>query len=237
MIYELEREYYKGPMDKLLELIEEKKLEITSIALAEVTADFLKHIEKLGNDEKMREYIADFLVVASKLILIKSKTLLPSIPLTEEEEADIQNFESRLRLYRELKRAEPNIKERWSERPQMMHREFLMSTGSLFFPPRKISIDNLQGAMTKIFGELQKIMRPVVLIKAEMLNLKEKIHEIFSRLTASPIAFKKLQEGKTKSEVVVLFLAVLHLIKDQLVNVSQDSHFSDIVVARAEKNE
>ncbi len=235
--YELKLESYKGPLEKLLELIEEKKMEITSVNIAEVTGDFLQYIEKLGTDEKTREYIADFLVVASKLILIKSKVLLPSLPLTEEEESDISNFESRLKLYQELKHAQPHIKDGWKEFPQMMHREFLMTMGALFYPPKRLTSEDLHNSVQKAFGELQKVIRPVAFIKAEMINLKEKINEVFSRLSELPMLFKNLHEGKTKGEVVVLFLAILHLIKDQLVDVTQEEHFSDITVAKTQKNQ
>jgi segregation and condensation protein A len=235
--YELKLESYKGPLEKLLELIEEKKMEITSVNIAEVTGDFLKYIEELGLDEKTREYIADFLVVASKLILIKSKVLLPTLPLTEEEELDISTFETRLKLYQELKHAQPHIREGWKEFPQMMHREFLMNMGALFYPPKRIAPSHLHESVQKVFGELQKVLRPVAFVKVEMINLKEKIHEIFSRLSESPMLFKHLHTGKTKGEIVVMFLAVLHLIKDQLVEVTQGEHFSDIAVAKAKKNQ
>jgi len=235
--YELKLETYKGPLEKLLELIEEKKMEITSVNIAEVTGDFLQYIEKLGADEKTREYIADFLVVASKLILIKSKILLPSLPLTEEEESDISNFEARLKLYQELKHAQPHIKDNWKESPQMMHREFLMTMGPLFYPPKRLVVDDLHRSIQKAFGELQKVLRPVGVIKAEIINLKEKINEVFSRLTDSPMLFKNLREGKTKGEVVVLFLAILHLIKDQLINVEQENHFADMTVAKTQKSQ
>ncbi len=236
-VYELKLESYKGPLEKLLELIEEKKMEITSVNIAEVTGDFLQYIETFGTDEKTREYIADFLVVASKLILIKSKVLLPSLPLTEEEESEISNFEARLKLYQELKHMQPYIKNNWKEFPQMMHREFLMTMGPLFYPPKHLTSEDLYNSIQKAFGELQKILRPVEIIKAEIINLKEKINEVFSRLTDSPMLFKNLREGKTKGEVVVLFLAILHLIKDQLIHVEQEKHFADMTVAKTQKSQ
>ncbi|MCL4400245.1 segregation/condensation protein A [Patescibacteria group bacterium] len=64
-----------------------------------------------------------------------------------------------------------------------------------------------------------------------MINLKKKIEEVFARLTENPINFKELHNGG-KKEVVVLFLAVLHLIKGQLIKVEQNGRFSDIIVAK-----
>ena len=104
MLYELKLETYQGPLDKLLELVEGKKLEITKISLADVTADFLNFLKKLESEGANHSLIADFLVVASKLILIKSKVLLPALTLSEEEESDIHDLEARLKIYAELSR-------------------------------------------------------------------------------------------------------------------------------------
>lgn len=236
MNYELSFDAYKGPLDKLLELIEEKKLEITTIALAEVTADFLKYIETL-EAEGRKDAVADFLVIASKLILIKSKTLLPSLPLSEEEELDIHSLEIRLKIYRELKRGQAHIKERWSTHPQMAEREFLMSTAVFFFPPSKMTLDDLRRAMRKVAGEMERIMRPVETVKAEIIHLKQKIQEIIERISDVPFSFSDMHKGKKRGEVIVLFMALLHLIKDQIVRADQSDHFSDIVVAKVQKTQ
>ena len=119
MSYELKFDYYEGPLDKLLNLVEEKKLEITAVNLAEVTADFIKYVETL-EAEGARGTIADFLIVASKLILIKSKVLLPGLELSEEEESDVRSLEFRLKLYKELKLAQARIKSGWSVPPPRM---------------------------------------------------------------------------------------------------------------------
>src|SRR5258706_15754469 len=107
MTYELKIEQYEGPLEKLLQLIEERKLAITEISLAAVTDDFLKYLETML--EVPPGVLADFIVVASRLVLIKSKSLLPELPLTEEEEEDIKDLEQRLLLYKRLKEAERHV--------------------------------------------------------------------------------------------------------------------------------
>ncbi len=142
MRYELTTEQYNGPLDKLLELIEEKKLEISRVSMAEVTADFLEYLETLKTQTEESEYphiLADFLVVASKLLLIKSKTLLPSLELSSEEEIDLRDFEARLKLYQELKHTQTYIKKDWNPIPFMFAREFLTSSEPIFYPPNLIS--------------------------------------------------------------------------------------------------
>ena len=84
MNYELKTEQFSGPIEKLWELIEEKKLEITELNLAEVTADFLNYLKTIEKVEP--KLLADFVVIASRLLLIKSKALLPNLELTVEEE-------------------------------------------------------------------------------------------------------------------------------------------------------
>src|SRR3989344_8157637 len=101
-MFEVKSEAFNGPMAKLLELIEEKQLEITRVNLATVTADFIKYIESLG-EAVMPDILSDFIVVASRLLLIKSKVLLPNLELTQDEEGDILDLEHRLRIYREYK--------------------------------------------------------------------------------------------------------------------------------------
>lgn len=236
MHYELEFDYYKGPLDTLLELIEGKKMEITAVNLAEVTTDFLKYVETLEAQGR-RDTIADFLVVASKLILIKSKVLLPALPLSEDEESDIKNLEARLKLYQELKQAQMLIKEQWSVYPQMAEREFLMSMDTFFFPPAALSHDALRQAIGRVSGELEKILRPVAVVKSEIIHLKHKIQEIIDRISDVPFSFKDMHKGRGRGEVVVMFLAILHLIKDQIIDVAQERHFDDMIVAKAAKKQ
>lgn len=233
--YELSLETYKGPIETLLDLIVEKKMEITLVSLAEVTGDFLNYVTALEGDPRYRTFVADFLVIASKLIFIKSKTLLPSLVLTEDEEADIQNLESRLKLYKELKDAEKHIETLWHDFPQMGSREFLMSSERMFFPPEKTTLLSLKESMAKIYGELERLYAPVATIEREIVNLKQKIQEVLARITTEPTAFGEFKKSASRAEIVVLFLAVLHLVRDQMLSVDQDKHFSEIFVAKKPK--
>lgn len=232
MAYELRTSEYKGPLDKLLELVEEKKLEITTVSLAEVTNDFLEYLKKIESEQRDHDLIADFLMIASRLVLIKSKVLLPTLTLSEEEEVDIKNLEARLKLYQELKQTQAHIREGWHAAPLMRSREFMMASGAIFYPASNGAPDTMHASVAKLVGELQKILRPIAFVKREIVNLKEKIQDIFKRLTEVPLSFSKLRQNGSREEVVVLFLAILHLIKDQLVSVEQDDRFGDILIAK-----
>ncbi len=245
MPFELKLENYQGPMDVLLGLIEEKKMEVTQVSLAGVTADFLAHLEKIkvgvssealakedGIAINYSQLLADFLVVASKLLLIKSKALLPTLELTPDEETEIRDFEARVKLYQELKKSQQYMKKGWSAMPQMFAREFLASSEIAFYPPKDITPETLHRALSGIVEQFQKIIRPTTTIRRDIINLKEKIEEIISRLIEKPIMFSKLHGGKAKGELVALFLAILHLVKQQIIDVSQNEHFGEITVAK-----
>jgi segregation and condensation protein A len=238
--YELNTTRYQGPIETLVTLIEEKQLPILELSLAEVTADFLSYVEKLEakareeGDGAFAELLADFLLVASRLILIKSKALIPSLVLTGEEEEDIRDLEARVRLYKELKGIQPLIREHWADMPQLLTREFLLSEEAVFYPPPKLVFEDLHAAAGRLAGELARIARPIEKVKGTIIHLKEKIEEIFERVKTRAFSFGELTKSRSRGEAVVLFLAMLHLIKSQLVRVTQTAHFSDINIAKRE---
>ncbi len=246
--YELNFEYFKGPLDKLLSLIEEKRLEVSRVSIAEVTNDFLSYLDQFklaleeGAAEDMPLYnappelLADFLVVASRLLLIKSKSLLPSLTLSPEEEGEIRDLEHRLKLYQELKKTQEHVKAKWSETPQMFAREFMGTHEPLFYPPSAVGAAALHASAMKLVGTLEQLFKPKATVKNQIVNLRAKIQEIASRLiTGAPTTFSNLHGGKgSRGEIVVLFLAVLHLIRQQLADVEQSGHFGEITIAKSE---
>ena len=97
MNYHFQLEKFEGPLDILLNLIEKEKLSITEVSLAQIADQFLAYID--GNENINLEQLSGFLSVATRLILIKSRALLPILTFTEEEEESIQDLEEHLRLY------------------------------------------------------------------------------------------------------------------------------------------
>jgi segregation and condensation protein A len=237
MEYDLRLENYEGPIDKLLELVEEKKLEITQISLAKVTADFLEFLKKIEAENKEPALISDFLVIASKLILIKSKAILPDLKLTEEEEADIKDLENRLKIYQEFKEAKDLLKKNWSILPQMISREYLKGLGSVFYPPQNFNLNELKESLDKLLSDLEKILQPTQTIKTEIISLKAKIEEVMKRLKEKPLTLRSLHNQGSRRDLIVLFLAILHLVKEQLVRVEQNRHFEEIKIAKLAEND
>lgn len=231
MNYELKLEQFSGPIEKLLELIEEKKMEITQLSLAQVTADFLAYLPTL--EQAAPGLLADFLVVASRLLLIKSKALLPELVLAEEEELEIKDLERRLKIYQEFKNARIYIKNLWQEQPVIFSREFLAASGFNFYPPKNLKPTDLKTALEGIIKELQKFIYETKEFKLEVINLAEKMKEFLKRFkTASKISFHKITAAQSKNELITYFLVILHLIKDHLVRVQQNKHFSEITIEK-----
>ena len=231
--YEIKLDKFSGPLEKLLELIEEKQMEITLINLAEITNDFLKYLQTLTEKTTHPNIIADFVVIASRLLLIKSKALLPSLELTTEEEKDIEDLELRLKTYKEFKDASLKFKKLWDTKNRSLSRELLSDLPVIFYPPPHLSIKNLKDVVMNITAKLQILIPEKKTIKKLVFSLKEKTEELLSR-------FQKHKENnfnnmvqstsKSKLELIVFFLAILHLIRDRFITSTQENQFSDIII-------
>ncbi len=246
-MYELKSIQFSGPLEKLLELIETKHLEVTRLSLAEVTEDFLQYIRKLGEGTLSAE-IADFLVVAARLLLIKSKVLLPELTLTEEEESDIRDLEARLAIYREFAArsssrnaaegpASRALIERWGQSVSHGRPLFYgIKEGSVFYPDPQITVRNLTSALEQSLATLQEFTPHVSEIKGTIISLQEKISEFLNRFReVMEHSFRGLVKDRPRGEIVVMFLALLHLLKEQSVSVMQEDQFSDIIVRKTHK--
>jgi len=235
MSYEYKNQKFQGPLEKLLEIIEAKKLPVSEISLAEVTDDFLKYLEQA---EKIDfTMLADFISVASKLILIKSKSLLPDLTLNEEEEADIKDLERRLALYQEFKAAKKNFETLWLSKNVSHARQYLGSLEmvKVFYPGERVTNDSLVGALARISDAVRKLSEETKTIREKIISLEEKIKEVVARVKeAGETSLGRLSEAKTKSEIIVIFLAILHLAREQLVRLEQGDNFSDIMIRKNE---
>lgn len=249
MPYELKLEKFSGPMDKLLELIEERKFDISELSLAQVTDDFLKYLKTLidadegapidADDAAGRlRLVADFIAIASRLILIKSKLILPDLTLTGEEEADIKDLERRLRLYAELKPMMKNIARLWSGKKASFSRPYFLYTGAamgVFYPGENLELQAMVAELAKLFESIKRLELETETIKDKIITIEEKIKEIMERLRSGKEAkFTHLAGTKTKQEIIAIFLAILHLAREQIIFLEQTERFSDILIRKSE---
>ncbi|MBI5732135.1 MAG: segregation/condensation protein A [Candidatus Magasanikbacteria bacterium] len=234
-MYQIATSQFSGPIGKLLELIEEKKLDITEFNLAQVTGDFLNYLAKAESIHP--RLLADFIVIASRLILIKSKVLLPGVELGAEEEKEIKDLEERLRFYQSFKPAIKNIKNLWEGSTFCFSRPFLLGRPVFFYPAKNIDTAGLRAAINGIFESLEYLEKETQTISSTLIRLEDKIQEILaviresqSRAKKSSFGFQELKKEKPREEIIVMFLALLQLIHEQLVKVEQKKQFSDIII-------
>lgn len=230
-MYKLKLENFEGPLDLLVQLIESADLDITQVALAEVADQFMGYLEQI--EEKKPEILADFLVIASKLLLIKSKILLPSLQVDPEDGLD--DLEKQLKIYKEFHEASKVIEQILAEKKVLFSRKKVpMDIEVIFNPPKKL--DKLK--LKRIFLEILKEIEPVIKIPKKSLlravSIKEKIENIRTRILKEVnINFADLiKESKNKTDVVVTFLGILELVKQRTVVVKQDDKFGEISVTR-----
>jgi segregation and condensation protein A len=230
--YELEIGEFRGPLDKLLELIDEKKLEITRLNLAQVTADFIEYLRTL--EEVEHRELADFVVIAAKLVLLKSHALLPDIELSEEEEKDIADLEKRLKLYKEFRQVEKNILELWGKH-RTVARPFFATVPHGFYLTEEISPKKLHWHLGQLVQATEELVH-LETKRTEIINLEDKITELLQRVKSLiQTNFAKLKGQGGKSETVVLFLALLYLLRDNKINIAQENIFGDITISDANR--
>ncbi len=225
---EIQQEKFSGPLDVLLSLIEERKMEITEISLAQVTDAFLNYVGDLKQSSP--DILADFLVIAAKLILIKSKSLLPTLELSPEEEIEIKDLTERLEIYRLFKNASQFIKENFTQQ-QMFAREFLVNQSPIFYPPENCTPQMLYNSFVKIWQEFSSLGETTIEKIKKVIKIEEKIKNILKILTERTSSeFNQLVSVKEKIEAIVTFLAVLQMFKEQLIIIDQQENFGEIKI-------
>lgn len=237
--YQVRTSVFEGPMELLLSLIEKRKLFINEISIAEVTDDYLTHVK--GLTELPITQIANFIIVAATLILIKSRSLLPEITLSEEEETSIGDLEKRLSLYQVIRDISSKIKDELSG-PTIWERPFSRNKQVVFSPDPSFTVINIHQSIKSVIANLpQKEIIPSIAVK-KVISIEEMIESITKRMENElSLSFKKLsghsdskRDREQKVYVIVGFLALLELVKQGLVMVQQSRHFEDIDIKAME---
>ncbi len=224
---------FEGPLDLLLQLIEQQKLEITKVALAEVTEQYIQILNQSAQEKIKTEELADFLVVAARLLLIKSKALLPFLQWDEDDETE--ELTNQLKIYKEYLEASKVIQSLISKKHYSFSRQKLLTTQAIgFAPPPKLTQDKLAGTFRDIISGLNPFLNLPVEVVKKTINIQEKIAQIRQRIfaQASTKFSEILREAKNKTEIIVSFLAILELIKQKTITVQQTKNFEDIEIKR-----
>ncbi len=238
--YKVKAGSFEGPLELLLSLIEEKRLFVNEISLAEVTNDYVSYIKSLSG-VATDKHIADvsyFILVAATLILIKSKSLLPNLSLTEDEEEKISDLENRLKLYKIIKNASIDINNNFGMKIIFMPNERIWNE-PLFSPDPLITIGNISSSMADILNHIPKKIEklPEVEVK-KIINIDEVINSLTDRIQgAINLSFKEFIETsgaenkeEAKIHVIISFLAMLELVREGIIDVIQNTSFGDISI-------
>lgn len=232
---QIKLQQFEGPLDLLLQMIEDQKLDITEVSLANIADQFVEHIK--NRPEIDPEEMADFLVVAARLLLIKSKTLLPYL-VRDDEEDEILDFENQLKIYKDFLDASKKIEEILLEKRFMFGREFnkKLLTGEVFFyPPKNINKNILQQAYSELVGRLkaEEQLEEDTITKAMSIEEKmSKIQTLLNKLNNFDFG-KLLDKQANKIDVIVSFLAMLELMKQRNIDVRQKRLFANITILKA----
>ena len=231
--YRIELPIFDGPLDLLLHLIEREELDVTAISLTRVTEQYLEQVE--ARRENI-EHLIDFLVVGARLVLIKSRALLPETPITieegEEDEDPAEALLRRLRQYKQFKEAASWLRRRQEEG----WRTYLRVAPP---PPVErrtdlggVSLATLLQALRELLARVEAQKRSVETVRPRQITLEGRLSHVRSTLRRQERApfHQLLGEDPDVIEVAVTLLATLELIKRQEIVAYQPQPFGPIEV-------
>lgn len=223
---------FNGPLDLLLALIEDKKKDISEVAISEVTDQFLQYLNAMPEDDRGADEVADFLIVAARLLYLKSRAILPMFAPIEDEGP---NLADQLRLYQHFVKVSHDLNRRWLEKA---HSYFRNHPVEIIIPeglPENVSLQTLGESMTKLVHKL-KPPKPLPQTKIDgRVSLKEKIEHLRKLLDtqSSYSLLDSMSERGNRTEIIVSFLAILELAKQRIVDINQAEEFGDIIINKS----
>lgn len=217
---------FTGPYDTLLGLIENKELSISDIALAEVTEQFLSYIDQI--EEERPTEVADFLTTAAKLLLLKSSLLLPTFQYIEEDELSLTK---QLKRYEQFRQGAVVLEQYWESDVQLGIHNEIYTREIEFSWPEGLSTDGLRDMMKKLVQQ----HTPPKPLPQTAIDKTVSLKEIITRLRQSLIkgtktSFWQYADKRSKTSVIVHFLALLELTKLGTVQAEQSTEFTDITI-------
>lgn len=237
--FDIKTPAYEGPLEVVLDLIESRKLLVNDLALGEITDAFIAHVR--AQEAFPVEQTASFVQLAATLLLIKSKSLIPDLTLTPDEQEDVDDLKRRLAAYERFREAAREL-------GRVFGRQTMIAPGMrilepMFAPSRDCTTDALAEALAKLLAareETEKMpearVKPMVTIEEMMERLAKRVQESLSLSwndfskggdTSTPL-------GARRIEIIVSFLALLELVKQGSVSADQHEAYGDIRISHTE---
>jgi len=223
---------FEGPLDLLLQLIEREELDITAVSLAQVTEQYLSIIEEMGK-RGMADLTA-FLVVAARLLLIKSRVLLPGYRTAGDETEEVAfDLVKQLETYRRFKEIAQELAKRMEDGLCSYVRTSPPPPVPAWFDLGDVTLERLLAAAQEALDALpvppvEKVISPVTVTVTDQI---EAIRERLAR--AARVCFREvLSKAVSRVEMIVTLLAVLELLKQDQIRVRQEGLFGPIFIER-----
>jgi segregation and condensation protein A len=235
--FQLTLPIFEGPLDLLLHLIEREELDITNIALVQVADQYMEYIR--ASDQLNLDALADFIYIGARLLLLKSRALLPR-PKIEDEllseyEDPTDDLARQLREYKLFREAAGQLRE--------IEQAGLHSYPRIAPPPEMPPPLGLDGVTLDLLREMveEALTRipeeaPQPVIRPHRITVRDKIAQIRERIQGEGrLSFRTLMlECQSRMEIIVAFMAVLELIKSHVLDATQEAAFTDITLVRVE---
>lgn len=235
---------FEGPLELLLDLIEKRKLFINELSLSQVTEDYIAFIRNPDQQTSISD-MTYFLVIAATLVLIKSRSLLPQLSLSKDEEHEIKHLEHRLELYQKVREMAEKIKERYATY-RIFTREQIPINIPVFAPDNGITVDALHASLREVFSRLPKEEEklPEVVVR-KVMSIDEMINQLTERIEQElSFSFKTIAQKsgletprEQKVFVIVSFLALLELVRGGIIDILQDNAFDDMRINKQVEEE
>lgn len=227
--FSIKTEVFEGPLELLLDLVEKRKLLINDISLAMVTDDYMRHVQM--SEEMSLPNTSQFIALAATLLLVKSKSLLPVLELTEEEEISIIDLEERLKQYQIIREVAVKLQEIY-DKNKLYSPKFTAPDTALFLPDQFCNVLELRNAMAEVLTSLPKKENPAKAQIKAVISLEEMIQRLETRIAYSPyLRFSELRaNAPERKTIIVSFLAILELFKQGNLIITQVERFDDIEI-------
>ena len=232
--YQLRLPTFEGPLDVLLRLIERSQLAITDVSLVAVTDQFLDHLR--GMETTAPETVAEFAAVGARLVLLKSRSILPRPPSVEGDDADHGDLARQLVAYRSVKEAAKQLADRdaagtWA----FARRADAVALPGATAPPRLAM--HQPGSLARALRRRLTLVAPSAepFPVRRVVTLREMVERVLDGLARRPVLpFTEVAAGcQARQEVLTGFLAVLVLVRRRVVQAEQTNLFGEITLRRA----
>ncbi|MCX6756798.1 MAG: segregation/condensation protein A [Candidatus Nomurabacteria bacterium] len=235
MEFNVKLDRFEGPYTKLLDLILDRKLSITEISLVAVADDYINYIKSL--DTENHADISQFILVASTLMLMKAKSLLPGIVYTDEEEKQVNALEHKLEIYRTLINTSNLVRKIYDKNILYERERINYKGGDIFVPDNRVTKEMLQSIILLTLSTFT-IPKKILNVSVEqVLRIELVIENLLKRVSDAPaITLESLAGAATnfaekKKLLIINFIALLELVRKGSISATQTTNTGDIYIS------